>query len=384
LWYPNTKPFARRIKIHQVGDEERLGFAVGALYPNPEAIEAIDDATLQRWLNDFCQTGSHDFLTSLDGSFSLVLIDLDHARALVAGDIRSPFPLYYASEDENLAVSWRLSGLLNHTGFHSTLSEGSMLSAVCNGLYIGSNTRYRNIRRFFPGEYLLYERGKITRHRHYRRDFSQPGTVTAEELAGIIRRVVETELARAGTDNVLALSGGIDSRALLAVLLRTGVKMDAVTWGVDRLDLEYGDFQAGAKLARHAGLPHRGLPFDPDRLSENLKAVVAETEGMLLHIGHFPHGEEPVHELAERYGTIFFGAHCLGMGYRGYGQNQALLAAGVRTGLYARAAASLLQPAVRRRAMEEYRAQIDDLLAFFQSVPTGDLSDMLDYYHTSS
>jgi len=383
LWYPNDKPFAKRMEIKKTGDSRRFAFSVGAVYENPESVKTIDETILARWLGDFCQTGKTDFLKQIDGNFTLIFADPDHFRVLVAGDIRSLFPIYYASEGENIAFSWRMSNLLRYTGFRSTLSPGSMLSAVCNGLYVGSNTRYRNIRRFFPGEFFIYDNGKVIRGRHYRRDFSNPENIPSEALADMIERVVKTEIARAGENKVLALSGGIDSRALLAVLARTGIKMDSVTWGSDRLDLDYGDFQAGGKLAAHVGLPHRSFPLDPDRLSENLSKIVDQTEGMLLHIGSFPHGEELAQELAQRYGTIFFGAHCLGMGYRGFGRGQALLSAGIRTGLYSRAAASLLKASIRRQAMEEYQSQIDELLNSFNSVPTGDLSDMLDYHHTS-
>jgi hypothetical protein len=383
LWYPNAKQFAKRIEIKQVESPGRLAFAVGAIYPNCESVTPVDETTLQSWLDEFHRTGSKDFLKEIDGCFTLVLIDLNPLRILVAGDIRSLFPVYYASEGQNFSVSWRISDILNFAGVRPTRSLGSMLSALTNGLLIGSNTYHQNIRRLFPGEYLLYQNGTLTRDRYWRRDFSRPGSVSAEEFAEVITMAVKTEIARAGKDGLLALSGGIDSRALLAVIARGGITMDSITWGCDRLDLEFGDFQAGAKLARHVGLPHRGYPLDPDRLGDHLKELVLETEGRLLHVGSFPHGEEFPQELAERYGTIFFGAHCLGMGYRGYGLGQALLGAGIRTGLYVRAAATLFQSPFRRQALAEYRAQIEEFVAPYRSLPVGDIQDLMDYQHTS-
>lgn len=272
-----------------------------------------------------------------------------------------------------------MSALREATGIRPAVSLGSLLSAVCNGMPVGRHTYHRGISRLGPGQTLSWQAGKSRVHAYFQRTAGDHDRVSHAEFADCLQAAVRTELARGQGRAALALSGGIDSRCLLAAILRSDWKPEALTWGADRLELPFGDYQAGRKLAEHAGLVHHAIPLDPDQLPGQLEPIVRRTDGLVLHVAGFSGGESFLRELARSYGAILFGCHCLGNYSRRPTLRGVLLASGLRTGLYLRAAARFLRPEHRAEAVEEYRAQVDELLSPFRGWPVQAIECQLDF-----
>ncbi|MFE0036951.1 asparagine synthase-related protein [Streptomyces sp. NPDC059015] len=100
------------------------------------------------------------------------------------------------------------------------------------GHVLGDDTVVAGVRRTPPGSVTTIESGEVTLVRDRRRRIADAFSVTA------LRDALETEVMRSwrGGGDVLCLTGGLDSRLLLSVLLRNGVRPRVLVCGQPRSD----------------------------------------------------------------------------------------------------------------------------------------------------
>lgn len=105
------------------------------------------------------------------------------------------------------------------------------------------------------------------------------------ELVAEFGRLLDLAVARRLTrDTALALSGGLDSRAVASILRVRAPKAVAITWGTPGSD----DLALGTQLAATAGLPHRPSPFPAGFIARGALETVWLTEGHIrcFHVHH--------------------------------------------------------------------------------------------------
>ena len=186
---------------------------------------------------------------------SLVVAFGQPVQLLVATDPIGLSAVYYMSRGREAAIS-SCSRLLAAI-LECQLDEDALSAFAALGAYPGAETPFRGVRRLGGGEYVrLDERGVVVE------EYSRPATphYGAEDLAGSVRDGVSAvctgveACVAAYPDASIELSGGLDSRLILAALLTAGHKpAEAVTLGRETDP----DVVIAAEIASRAGIEQR-------------------------------------------------------------------------------------------------------------------------------
>jgi hypothetical protein len=178
------------------------------------------------------------------------------------------FGCYYARDPESggLVASSSPALLEQHVG----AGEASPPLAYQVGMewYPPPASRFERIRRLLPSQILLLSGGEPTvRPRPLVR---QPFVGTYDETLAFLEGSFRTALRRVaelGPQVRLSLTGGYDTRVLLAAMWREGLAFPTFTWDID--GMTEADRNLPPVLARDAGVSHRVVgrrEFDEDRL----------------------------------------------------------------------------------------------------------------------
>jgi len=239
-----------------------------------------DDSTpAELCLHAYDEYGAR-FLPRLNGSFLLVIYRPKVPELLIANDRCWTRPLYLYEGNGDLAFSTQLSALIRHRAVRSDLDSDGLVEFLVFTRIMGGRTLYRGIRKLPSASAVTCRKGHIQIKRYW----DPPATQTrwpsfsaaADELAARIR-IAMRRLTSDGRDYGLMLSGGLDSRTMLACC---DVPVHAFTFDCGR------GYEQEVRLARHVAKA-TGQPWTMVRASPNYDAEFAPVaaslaEGMYL------------------------------------------------------------------------------------------------------
>ncbi len=196
----------------------------------------------------------------LDGRFAAVAYD-DGERALtVVADGLGAYPLYRTDAHGATWISNRAEPLRALAGSRA-VDLDALAGLLGGGWPLGGQPAWRAVRRLAPGVLRLTPRGEE------RRDLL-PAERTAAmcgagwdaaEAAGLLVESVRALADWPGRASLVPVTGGRDSRLVLAAALRAGIDFRAATGGAP----DSPDVLAARALCAAAGVEHSLLPADP-------------------------------------------------------------------------------------------------------------------------
>lgn len=167
-------------------------------------------------------------LSNLNGSFAVVL---QGGQWVFAGvDRMRSLPLFYGMTDSRVILSDDANWVKKHVG-DVEADPLSVKEFMLTGYVTGSDTLFPRVKQLQAGEYLwcMTEHGRplVKTHRYYRWIHGEYGDATEQELCSeldrmhlhIFERLLESTKGRT---IVVPLSGGYDSRLIVAMLKRLG------------------------------------------------------------------------------------------------------------------------------------------------------------------
>lgn len=144
---------------------------------------------------------------------------------------------------------------------------------------VGDDTLTPDVQRTSPGSVLVFECGRVTSDRDT--TFTDPAPYSASDLCANL----QTEMLvwwKQSTD-VLCLTGGLDSRLLLSVLLSCGMQPRLLVCGHE----ESYDLKVARSIARKFGLELVECEVTPADFLADAEGLVRRTNG-LLPVSHWP------------------------------------------------------------------------------------------------
>jgi hypothetical protein len=212
------------------------------------------DATLYR-------EPAHRWADDLDGRGAALAYD-DSDRALsVYADPLGAYPLYRVDTANATWLSNRAEPLRGLAGSRE-LDLDALAGLLGGGWPLGGAPAWRAVRRVEPGV-LTLSSGAAEQHREL---LSPADTATmcgagwdAGEAARLLVEEVRALADWPGRASLVPVTGGRDSRLVLAAALRAGIDFTTATGGAP----DAPDVVAGRELARVAGVEHALLPADP-------------------------------------------------------------------------------------------------------------------------
>lgn len=207
-----------------------------ALSQDPAAGE-IGDAELA--LRIYEAEGGH-LPRSLRGSFAVTIVDPARRRILVANDTVGQRPVYYCLRGSRLLFGGAVNAILQDSTLKRSVNREAMADLFEYRYLLGEKTLFEGISLLSPGARLLYDMGsglaEVEEDDSLDDWFGAPADTRApevilDELAEIFsaatRRVCDS-----ARQNTVSLSGGMDSRAVLAAIRPGEVKVDSFTVGL--------------------------------------------------------------------------------------------------------------------------------------------------------
>lgn len=230
------------------------------------------------------------FVDHLDGEFCVAIIDPDRHRVLIATDAIGSHPLYWHANSLGLTFSSTLSALLRATPSNRRLDLRAVADYITLGSLLADRTLVRDVSLLPPGTLLQYNaqtqsvscRRYVDVSTFFQEKYLSKATYL-EAVEAEFTCAVNRALASARPVG-LALSGGLDSRAILSALRDRAPSVQTYTLGIDGC----ADQIIASKLASVAGTQHRFFCLNQSYLRDflpNMARMVSLTDGMYLSHG---------------------------------------------------------------------------------------------------
>jgi asparagine synthase (glutamine-hydrolysing) len=205
------------------------------------------------------------FLKQIDGVYAAVIYDAGARSVHLIGDRYGLRHLSWATHAGGVAWASEVKAALELPGFEPKIERASLQDFFETGNLTGERTWLEGVELLPAATVLTWDLDTRSAHksRYWSADEIAPlpgGTDAvelAEELGRLFRAAVERR-CRAGERIGLTLSGGLDSRAILAAIPERGAALHAVTFGKRNCE----DARIAALAAARKGATHQVVEMD--------------------------------------------------------------------------------------------------------------------------
>jgi len=201
------------------------------------------------------------------GDYSFIIDAPDYTLAAV-DRIRS-YPIFYTDKDP-VSISNCAIMIQNECALHK-IDELSLLEFEMSGFVTGPDTLYESIYQVLPGELIIYEKNnqKLHRHRYYQYALGsfKNNHKSEDDLLIELHNVhlkVFSELIDSldGRPVWLPLSGGLDSRFILSMLLDLKYKnITTFSYGMNK----FWEIKRAKEIAELLNVKWYHVPYKPDK-----------------------------------------------------------------------------------------------------------------------
>lgn len=269
-------------------------FMDGKVYGTEEEALCLQDewsVTVPLSDPEFCLlsylTHGTGFAERLNGSFLLVLLDLEAEGLTIINDRYGMLPLNYAVVPEGFVFASEVAALLEYPSVERTLDDAGIADYFAYGRMLGDKTFLRDVSVMPGGSIMNYRDGAVTLERYwdypYEPDYSLSEDEYADRLADTFRRAVELRV-RSPLRYGVALSGGLDSRAIVGALPRPiRASFTAFPHGQEGCE----ELPIAERVAETAGIGCKVTILSPDLVLEELDECVRMTDGLDPFIMNF-------------------------------------------------------------------------------------------------
>jgi asparagine synthase (glutamine-hydrolysing) len=170
-----------------------------------------------------------------DGDYVVVFVDSTNGRVAVLNDCLGRLPVYIARNRETYAVSREIGFVLSNL-VNSDIENIALAEYLLFGFCLSDRTPFGNVRRLrhatllrfgFPGQF--FQESRIWDYNLEEKNTKPRETDYSETMSSIF---VDTcrKMSQSDCNNILSLSGGLDSRAVGAGLKKAGTGFEVATF----------------------------------------------------------------------------------------------------------------------------------------------------------
>jgi asparagine synthase (glutamine-hydrolysing) len=222
--------------------------------------------------------------------------------------VNDPFglePIILLTGPQGIIFASEVKALLQAPHLDRRLDWGAVADFFQFGHLLGGETFFEGVELLPPASLVVYERSKLSRGRYW--TLSHPDNYERkscrdynDRIYDVLFRAVERSFLP-GERCGVSLTGGMDSRWILACLTAVGAETRAFTYSKKTSD----DLRIAKEVAEAVGVPHTTLPMPEDYLIRYADAIIYITDGMfsIVHAHVFPF----VWDLADRVDVVLSG-----------------------------------------------------------------------------
>ena len=209
-----------------------------------------------------------EMLRLLRGMFAFALWDSRQKTLFLARDRLGKKPLNYVVADRTLYFCSELAPLLESKLARWEIDPESLAAYLMFGFVSAPQTIVRQIRKLPPAHYLLWRAGDCQVRRYWSLEHIPKTTCSYGEALEEVKAKLDESLRlrlRSDVPLGLLLSGGVDSNALLARLVR-GLGQKVQTFTIGFAEKAYDESDLARASAKHFGVEHHVLMGSTDLL----------------------------------------------------------------------------------------------------------------------
>lgn len=233
----------------------------GELYNQAELLgrgPAAGESDAAVLLGLYRRHGDWSFLADADGMFAAVVYDAGRGRVHLIADRFGARFLFWTIAEGRLVWATHVGAMVEAPGFSPRIDERAVTQFLELGQLLGERSWLADVETLPMGSVVTFDLATraATRHRYWWWDRLRPaaGRVNepeaAEELGRLFLRAVQRR-CRPGERIGVSLSGGLDSRAILAAMPDRLDPINALTFGQrGSLDVAIAASAAGVRGAR--------------------------------------------------------------------------------------------------------------------------------------
>lgn len=227
------------------------------------------------------QQRGREAISRLNGAFVLALWDTKERALTIANDQFGLKPLYYFFSSNNLfAFSSEVKSILTLPETGKEVDPQAVAEFLTFECLLGNRTFFKSIKVLEPASILTLKSGNLSIKKYYEPGCPKEETSFWKEgpLEGakhLLGQAVERQIGE-GKGVALSLSGGLDSRLILAAAAEIGFPVPTFTFGVKDCD----DARIAQQVARCLGSGNLFFELSADYLSNWAEKGVWRTDGM--------------------------------------------------------------------------------------------------------
>ena len=240
--------------------------------PHPRRLDAADIFHKYN-AEDFTEWGQ------LDGSFVCAIFDGRSSKLHLINDRLGVLPLFYAKGSSLFAFAPEAKGILAHPEFTPSFDTRGVTAFLAAGYCLGSQTLFDGISMMLPATVLTVDadtlRIKTQRYWNLKYETRQKFKLDSDAESALREALVDSHRMQT-CDNpkrtAIMLSGGWDSRGMLAFMKEIGRQFEsAQTWGY-RDDVPLSDASISRQLASRYQVPFDFTSYGTDTLIDNARS----------------------------------------------------------------------------------------------------------------
>lgn len=241
---------------------------------------------------------NYSFLKNIDGFYSAVIYDSINQTVHLITDRYGLRHLYWTVFNGNIAWSSEVKAILELPGFTPIIDKRAIGEFIRIGYLLEDRTWFEGVELISPGTILTWDIRKkiLNRQRYWWWNEIKPYEDSineeeiAEELGRLFIKAVERRTHKSIQSGVL-LSGGLDSRAILAAMPVSSYPINVLTFGKENCD----DIRIASIVAKEKKAIHHVFEITNDNWLIPRLAGIWFTDGQ-LNIMHM-HGIEAVYKI---------------------------------------------------------------------------------------
>ncbi len=245
----------------------------------------------------FLDEGIDPLLATAAGVFSAIHYDPSNGELTLITDKMGIRPVYYWAGDEYVVFAGALRILEELAEVPKVMDVRTVTEIVGLGYALADRTPYADIKMLRPAERVSLFDGNISRETYWRWDEIEISKGSESDLLSELYSRFETAVARRnGSDTATSayLSGGLDSRCIVAALREQGVEVHTYNFARPKTQ----DLVFGGEFAREAGAIHQEIPKPAGDMVPDYSQLMASAIAGSKNKQHWP--EQPFARLERR------------------------------------------------------------------------------------
>lgn len=220
-------------------------------------------------------------MQKLNGIFVIAIWHFQERKLIIANDRYGFRPLYYAKNNGNFLFASEIKAILVDRAFNRVVNDAGVSDFFYFGFLLGNKTLIKGIELLPPASILTCHAGCTSIKQYwdffdYHEDSNHSESYYLDTFSSLLQKAVE-RCCNDSYKKAVSLSGGLDSRAIVACIDKKHYPIHTFTFGTPGCD----DARFAQMVAERIGTNHHFFALGPEYLVEYAEKAVWLTDGML-------------------------------------------------------------------------------------------------------